>query len=43
MQWLIRLVVARFAARFIREILTRFSQSAAHGRARAPYRPGRPG
>jgi hypothetical protein len=38
MQWLIRLVVARFAARFVREILTRFSQSAAQGRARAAYR-----
>ena len=35
MQWLIRVFVARFAARFVREILTRFSQSASAGQARS--------
>ncbi|MCU1678152.1 MAG: hypothetical protein JWM93_2910 [Frankiales bacterium] len=38
MRWLIRMFMARFAARFVREIITRFSQSAAHGRARSTYR-----
>ena len=42
MRWLIRMFVARFAARFVREILTRFAQSASAGQARtrrtSPYR-----
>jgi hypothetical protein len=38
MRWLIRVFVARFAARLVREILTRFSQSAAQGQARTRRR-----
>ncbi|MDQ1701306.1 MAG: hypothetical protein QOF57_558 [Frankiaceae bacterium] len=38
MRWLIRIVMARFVARIVRELLTRFSQSAAHGQARNPQR-----
>jgi len=34
MQWLIRMVMARFVTRLVRELLTRFSQSAAQGQAR---------
>jgi hypothetical protein len=35
MQWLIRMFVARFAARLVRSLLTRFSQSAAAGQTRS--------
>ncbi len=34
MRWLIRLVMARFVTRIVRELLARFSQSAAQGQAR---------
>lgn len=34
MQWLIRMLFARFATRLVRSLLARFSQSAAAGQAR---------
>lgn len=39
MRWLIRMFVARFAARLVRELMNRFTESAAQGKARTSSRP----